>query len=220
MANEQQPLIRVLGFKKTYEDRPVKGDPAKEKCDRKGYKLDAAGNRIIELQEETYVTYAPAHSPINTVNTERVRLLYPDPARMGEDQDGEKLRYMSAVWAQIEPAFNAFKEGNEIPINGTPLAVWSGISPEQAEIFRNNGIRTVEEVKNLTDSQGERIRLPNVRDLRKQAGLFLDNTDASKAAEREAKKDAQIEAMAERMAAMEAMLEERTAPAKKVKEAA
>lgn len=220
MATEQEPLIRVLGFKTEYKDLPVKGDPATEKCDARGYQLDAAGNRIKKLQEDVSVTYSPAHSPINTQTTERIRLLYPDPTRMGEDQDGEKLRYMTAVWSQIEPAYEAFKSGRDIPLNGTPLAVWSGVTPEMAEIFRQSGIRTVEEVRNLTDGQIERIRLPNVRDMRKQATLFLDNTDAAKAAQREAEKDAIIAQMAERQAVMEAMLEELTKPGKKVKEAA
>lgn len=219
MATEQLPLIRIIGFRTSFENLPIKGDPEKEKCDDKGYKLDASGRRIKKLQEEHWVTYSPAHSPVNTQTTERVRLLFPDPTRMGEDQDGEKLRYMTAVWSQIEPAFEAFTKGQEIPLNGTPLAAWSGVSPEQAEILRQSAIRTVEEVSRLTDGQIERVRLPNVRDLRAQAILFLENSDAAKAAEREAQKDAQIAEMAERMAAMEALLEERTSP-KKAKEAA
>lgn len=219
MATEQLPLIRIIGFRTSFENLPIKGDPEQEKCDDKGYKLDASGRRIKKLQEEHWVTYSPAHSPVNTQTTERVRLLFPDPTRMGEDQDGEKLRYMTAVWSQIEPAFEAFTKGQEIPLNGTPLAAWSGVSPEQAEILRQSAIRTVEEVSRLTDGQIERVRLPNVRDLRAQAILFLENSDAAKAAEREAQKDAQIAEMAERMAAMEALLEERTSP-KKAKEAA
>lgn len=219
MATEQLPLIRIIGFRTSFENLPIKGDPEQEKCDDKGYKLDASGRRIKKLQEEHWVTYSPAHSPVNTQTTERVRLLFPDPTRMGEDQDGEKLRYMTAVWSQIEPAFEAFQKGQEIPLNGTPLAAWSGVSPEQAEILRQSAIRTVEEVSRLTDGQIERVRLPNVRDLRAQAILFLENSDAAKAAEREAQKDAQIAEMAERMAAMEALLEERTSP-KKAKEAA
>ncbi|TIO41015.1 MAG: hypothetical protein E5X98_27555 [Mesorhizobium sp.] len=64
------------------------------------------------------------------------------------------------------------------------------------------------------------MRLPNMRDLRKQAGLFLANSDAAKAAEREAAKDAQIAELVERQAAMEAMIEELTKPKGKGKEAA
>ncbi|TIS05763.1 MAG: hypothetical protein E5X09_20610, partial [Mesorhizobium sp.] len=107
--SEAQPLIRVIGFKTSYEKLPVKGDPVKEKCDTKGYKLDASNRRILELQPEDWVTYSPSHSPLNTRTTERVRHLLPDPSLMGEDQDGEKLRFMTARWNQIEPAYEAFK---------------------------------------------------------------------------------------------------------------
>lgn len=219
MAETQLPQIRVLGFKTTFEMLPVKGDPLNDEVDSRGYLLDAKGNRIKKLQEEHWVSYSPSHSPLNTVNCERIRVMVPDPERMGEDQDGEKLRFMAHRWAQIEPAFEAFKEGRDIPINGTPLSVWSGISPEQAEVLRQSSLRTVEEVRDLTDSQLERVRLPNMRDLRQQAKLFLDNMVVAEASAREQEKDKIIEAMTERMAAMEALLEERTAPKGK-KEAA
>ncbi|WP_189350074.1 hypothetical protein [Mesorhizobium sp. M1E.F.Ca.ET.045.02.1.1] len=166
------------------------------------------------------MTYSPSHSPLNTRTTERVRHLLPDPSLMGEDQDGEKLRFMTARWNQIEPAYEAFKAGREIPLNGTALAAWSGVTPEQAEVLRTAGIRTVEEVRDLPDGQLDRVRLPNMRDLRKQAGLFLANSDAAKAAEREAAKDAQIAELVERQAAMEAMIEELTKPKGKAKDAA
>lgn len=219
MADTEIPQIRVIAFKTSYDKLPVKGDPETEKCDAKGYKIDASGRRLMELQPEDWVTYSPKHSPLATRTTERVRLMIPDPEKMGEDQDGEKLRFMTYRWNQIEPAYEAFKAGRDIPVNGTPLAAWSGVTPEQADVFRVAGIRTVEEVRDLTEGQADKVRLPNMRDMRKQAKLFLENTDAAKAAEREAQKDAQIEAMAERMAAMEALLEERTQPAK-VKEKA
>lgn len=220
MADTEIPQIRVIAFKTSYDKLPVKGDPETEKCDAKGYKIDASGRRLMELQPEDWVTYSPKHSPLATRTTERVRLMIPDPEKMGEDQDGEKLRFMTYRWNQIEPAYEAFKAGRDIPVNGTPLAAWSGVTPEQADVFRVAGIRTVEEVRDLTEGQADKVRLPNMRDMRKQAKLFLENTDAAKAAEREAQKDAQIEAMAERMAAMEALLEERTQPAKAKEKAA
>lgn len=219
MAETQLPMIRISGFKTTYAKLPVKGDQLNDDVDRKGYKLDKRGERVLELQSEDWVTYSPSHSPIFTATTERVRTMIPDPDHMGDDQDGEKLRFMTHRWNQIEPAYEAYKKGHELPINGTPLSVWGGISPEQAEILRQHSIRSVEEVRDLTDGQLEKVRLPNMRDLRAQAKLFLENTGAAQAAEREARKDAIIEEMAERMAAMEALLEERTAPKAK-KEAA
>ncbi len=219
MADNNAPSIRVLGFRKTYENLPVKGDPAKEDCDRLGYKLDAKGNRVKALQEEVWVTFAPSHSPTNTTTTERVRVLMPDPARMGEDTDGEKLRFMTARWAQIEPAYEAYIKGQEIPLNGTPLAAWPGVIPEQIEVFKQFGIRTVEDVRDLSEGQIDRVRLPNMRELRKQAALFLENSDAAKAAEREAQKDAMLEEMAQKIADLETLLNDKTAPAK-VKEKA
>jgi hypothetical protein len=213
MADEQMPLIRVHGFKTTYENLPVKGDPLNEDCDSRGYKLDAKGARVVALQEEHWVTYSPAHSPLNTVNSDRIRHLIPDPDRVGNDQDGVKFRFMQARWAQIEPHYEAFKSGRaDVEIVGTPLGTWPGVIPEQVDILRASGIRSVEDVAALTESQIDRVRLPNMRDLRKQARLFLENSSAAAAAEREAKKDAMLEAMAEKLAAMEQLLEEKTAP--------
>lgn len=227
MADTDVPQIRVISFKTSYVQLPLKGDPVTEKCDLKGYKLDASGRRLTELQEEDWVTYSPKHSPLATRTTERVRLMIPDPEKMGNDQDGEKLRFMTYRWNQIEPAYLAFKAGRDIPINGTPLAAWAGVSPEQADVLRVSGIRTVEEVRDMTEGQADKVHLPNMRDMRKQAKLFLENTDVAKAAEREAAKDAVIEemaaqnaSMAERMAAMETLLEERTNPKPKAKDAA
>ena len=223
MAEVQLPQIRVLGFKTKYEKLPIKGDPiTDDDLDRHGYKINAKGERLRTLQEEHWVTYSPAHSPVNTATEERVRLMIPDPARMGDDQDGEKLRFMTHRWGQIMPAYEAFKEGREIPIDGTPLSAWSGVQPEQAEVLRQHGLRTVEQVRDLADGgQIDRVRLPGMRELRAQAKLFLENNGAAEAAEREARKDAIIDEMAERMAAMEALLlEERTAPKQGKKEAA
>lgn len=218
MADNEIPMIRVISFKTSYENRPIKGDPVTEKCDAKGYKVDASGRRLTVLQAVDYVTYSPSHSPLNTRTTERVHLLIPDPDRMGLDQDGEKLRFMTHRWNQIEPAYEAFKNNREIPINGTPLAAWSGVTPEQADVLRTSGIRTVEEVRDMTEGQADKVRLPNMRDMRKQAKLFLENTDTAKAAEREAAKDATIAELVERQAAMEAMIEELTKPKSTSKE--
>ncbi len=216
MADEI-PKIRVFSFKTSFDMLPVKGDPLTEKCDAKGYKIDASGRRLMERQAEDWVSYAPSHSPLNTRTMERVRLMVPDPEKMGEDQDGEKLRFMTHRWNQISPAYEAFKNNREIPINGTPLAAWAGVTPEQADVLRTSGIRTVEEVRDMTEGQADRVKLPNMRDMRKQAKLFLENSDSAMAAAREAAKDAQIAEMVERQAAMEAMIEELTKPKGKEK---
>ena len=209
MADEQLPLIRVHGFKSTYERLPVKGDPMHDDVDLKGYKIDAKGNRIIELQEEYWVKYSPAHSPLNTMNEERIRHIMPDRERIGDDPDGVKYRFMAARWSQIEPHYEAFKAGRtDVAVDGTPLGAWPGLIQEQVEILRQSGIRTVEEVAKLIDSQLDKVRLPNMRDLRKQAQLFLENSTAAVAAEREAKMEAKLAAVEEQLQAAMELLEQ------------
>ena len=165
-----------------------------------------------------WVTWVPLHAPQSMSNTERVDRLNPDNIKGregGEDSElmGMKQQHMAAIWSEIEPAYMAWKEGREIPLNGTPLAAWPGITPEQAEIFRLAGVRSVEQVRDMSDSVRSKVRLPNVRELQDLARIFLENSGAAAAAEREAAKDRQIAEMAERMAAMEALLEEVTRPA-------
>lgn len=160
-----------------------------------------------------WVTWVPLHAPQSMSNTERVDRL--DPANIkgrdgGEDSElmGMKQQHMGAIWSEIEPAYMAWKEGREIPLNGTPLAAWPGITPEQAEIFRLAGVRSVEQVRDMSDTVRSKVRLPQVRELQDLARIFLENSGAAAAAEREAAKDRQIADMAERMAAMEALLQD------------
>jgi hypothetical protein len=160
-----------------------------------------------------WVKWVPVHSPQTMGNEDRVDHMNPENIkhRDGANQS-EKVAYMTAIWKDIEPAYTAWKEGREIPLNGTPLAAWPGITPEQAEIFRLSGIRTVEALRDMTEMQRAKVRLPNARELQELAGKFLENTDAAKAAAREAEKDRQIADMAERMGAMESMLEQAMKP--------
>ncbi len=156
-----------------------------------------------------WVEYVPRNSPQSTGTKDKVRRLDPEVAlsRLPEGAvGGEKIDYMRSVWAVVEPAYKAWKEGRELPLNGTPLAAWAGITPETAEVFRLVGIRTVEAVRDMTEGLRAKVRLPNVRELQDLAKLFLENSGAAASAEREAAKDRQIEDMKERMAVMEDML--------------
>lgn len=178
------------------------------------YVKDKDGN----LKAVEWVSWVPAHSPQAMGNSERVDRLNPAHIKNSEGSDdselvGMKHAHMAAVWAEIEPAYTAWKEGREIPLNGTPLAAWPGITSEQAEMFRVCGIRSVEQVRDMTDSMRGKVRLPNVRELQDLARLYLENSGIAAAAEREAEKDRQIAAMQERMLAMEELLAQNLKPA-------
>lgn len=138
----------------------------------------------------------------SSATVEKVRRMNPDNVHLPEGADGgDKLRHMRIVWAEIEPDYRAWKEGREIPDNGTPLAIWTQLTQEDAEIFRISGIKTVEGVAELTDNAASRIRMPNVYDLRKLAKMFLDNQKASDATAKEV-------ALMETIAALKARLDE------------
>ncbi|WDR03626.1 hypothetical protein PSQ19_06030 [Devosia algicola] len=120
-----------------------------------------------------WVTWVPTHAPQSMSNTERVDHLNPANVKLPEGANGgEKLNHMGFIWATIEPAYRAWKEGREVPLNGTPLAAWPGITPEQADVFRLVGIRSVEQVRDMTDTIRSKVRLPNTRELQ-DAGAAL-----------------------------------------------
>jgi hypothetical protein len=90
-------------------------------------------------------------------------------------------------WAKrqvIEPIYQAWKTGQELPETGTPLGAWPGLQPDQAEVFKMAGVRTVEAVRDLTEGELTRIKLPNLRGLKQMAERFLAAKDSGKVAGR------------------------------------
>ena len=129
-----------------------------------------------------------------------------NPERWPENKRGG-ASYQDAVakWTVIEPAYEAWKKGTEIPLDGTPLEAWAGVTKEMAAALKKLDVRTVEEVRDMGDGVMAKLRVPNARNLPDLARKYLEGQSASE-------KDAQIAEMAERMAAMEAMLEEASKP--------
>jgi hypothetical protein len=202
--------VRVLKFATIPEMRPKRGDPATEKVDAKGFLLDDKGNRRMELQHVDWCYYASPTAAAAMVNIERVDHLMPDPAFVRNSPESMKAKFMQARWATIKSHYEAWKQGQEVPTNGISLAAWPGLTVEQAEVLRGRGIRTVEEVRDLSSNQCDNIPLPNVRELKKQAGLFIENKAAAVSAERDRQNQeiisslqVQISQMREEMARMQ-----------------
>lgn len=182
------PTIRVLAFKQEFV--PDKAN---------------AGKMI----SRDWVQYAPVSSIQNTQTWELVNKLRP-PEFLGNDDEGKKMAFMRHRWSMIEPGYNAWKDGQEIPVDGTALAAWPGVTPEQVQAIQRLGLRTVEEVAAMTDSVIAKLPIPSPRDLVKQARAFLEATDRGAAAKKVADQDAKIEALQEQLAAAMELLEERT----------
>lgn len=174
--------------------------------------------RIVEFKTE----YRVAKDPVDMVliapmgaayekqqSWHRVDKLRP-PENVDETQkDSQKYQNLAAKWSVIGPAYEAWREGQELPEDGTPLAAWSGVTPEQAKFMREKlSIRTVEDVRDMGDRALEACHWPNARKLPELAKRWLEGEAITE-------KDAQIAEMQEKMAAMEELLNEQMKPQKR-----
>lgn len=141
---------------------------------------------------------------MKTQTWHRVSKLKPPEILDDRQRNADTHVAMTARWSVIEPAYQAWKNGTEIPENGTPLAAWSGVTPDQAALLRNMAIRTVEDVRDMSESAFTKLPMPNARKLPALAREFLEGADS-------ASKDARIADMEEQMAAMKEMLEAQAA---------
>lgn len=111
-----------------------------------------------------------------------------------------RIRKNADIWAVMEPAYLAWKKGQEAPLTGTPLKMWPAIKPAQIRTLQNVGIRTVEELELLSDTDADRIGMMEARHLRARArawkaaandiGKFAERLAAIEAAD--SQKDARI----------------------------
>lgn len=201
MAEPARDII-ILGFRQTlYTERgPRKPDGTN-------------GDVIKENAPEFWVKYCNRNMPQSTATEERLRHL--DPANLRNDGNtetaGEKRQFFEYRWAQIKPAFDAWVDGQTLPEYGIPLAAWPAINPEQVAMFLASGIKSVEDVRDLSENNIAKIRLPNVRDLKRQALAYIEGLGSKEALEREAARDAKITGLEEQLAAAMALLEEQAA---------
>lgn len=95
----------------------------------------------------------------------------------------------------VSRAYEAWKAGQDIPIEGTPLAAWNGLTPEQAEVFRSKSIRTVEEISILNEATRAHVPLPGLSSIIAAAKRFVDSADQTRFAAQMAAKDEEIAAV-------------------------
>lgn len=73
---------------------------------------------------------------------------------------------------QWKAAYKAWKEGQEPPVNGTPLKGWPMLSPAQLQNLLHMGLRAVEDVAGMND-EGMRRYGMGALDLKNKATAFL-----------------------------------------------
>ena len=198
MAEPARDII-ILGFRQTLYTKRAPRKPD-----------GSPGDVIEEHAPEYWVKYCNRNMPQSTATEERLRHM--DPANFtehgGAETAGEKMAFLQYRWEQIAPAFEAWKNGQVMPEYGIPLAAWSSINADQVKMLHASGLKSVEDVRDITENQIGKIKLPNIRDLKKMAQLYLDGLGSAQAAEREAARDAEMASMREQLAAAMQLLEE------------
>lgn len=166
--------------------------------------LDINGKETGEVRAVDYVEYGPPHLRSTQTTVARVeRLLKARPPRNPNNI------HEQAIWARAEvirPLYEAWKRGEQLPENGTPLAVLNFIRPEEAKVLKGEGVLTVEMLAALHETELSRIRVPQVREKSRQAKLWLEAQDVNKAAAQMAARDATIKDQAEELARLKAMV--------------
>jgi hypothetical protein len=92
----------------------------------------------------------------------------------------------------LRPYYEAYMRGEEAPVQGTPLSAWAGLRPEQVEVLKLSGLKTVEDVAAMTETHLTSIKLPALREIKGQAQHFLDSADQTRFAAKLAEKDEQV----------------------------
>lgn len=92
----------------------------------------------------------------------------------------EQLRHQVAQercnpeWAMaFQRMYEAFKEGKELPVSGTPVLNWPGLSPSQVKQLLSLNFRAVEDVAAMNEEAIARLGM-GARALRDRARLFLE----------------------------------------------
>ena len=127
---------------------------------------------------------------------------------ISNDDNGLKMAAMRSQWAQIEPAYLAWKQGQVLPESGTPLGAWPGVNPQQADALKSVGLHTVEAIASATESILSKPPLPNMREIKRQAIAWLEGRSAAEQAATIAELQEQNAAMLEMLAELQAAKED------------
>lgn len=153
------------------------------------------------------IAYGPVGMLDKTLIVNEVDRLYKKLQPLEGSQD-PAVHQAHARWRAIEPAYRAWKDGQEAPLNGTPLSAWNALTPEQADVLKRNGVKTVEEISLLTDVHISRFPMPGLKDLIKQAKNFIDAAEQTRFSAKLSEKDGEVAALQTENSEMKTQLAE------------
>lgn len=159
-----------------------------------------------ELEPFDVVTYSPRGDIKTRLTREVARMSKVLPA----EEAGDNLAYIGAakLWAVVRPQYEFWKQNNALPMSGTPLAAWGGVSKAQGEVLRNAGLRTVQDVAEASDIVIGKTGIANGLMVRDLARKYLENEQGVKASTALASLQEENATLKEQMAEMMAMMRE------------
>jgi len=170
--------------------------------------VPAGDGSFKEVDKVEYCAMGAQNLSTNVASIREIKAIRPvaDP-----DND------LAGIFAKVRhdaiiPAYDAWKTGQEVPENGTPLGAWPALSQEQVNILRGVGIRSVEEIASMGEQIRSRIRLPNVQNMVDQAKAFVGNKDKTAIASDLARKDEEIRELRAQVQEMFELLSDKTEP--------
>lgn len=86
-------------------------------------------------------------------------------------------RFPAAWLTAYKQAYAAWKAGREVPLSGTPLSSWPGLTPAQLKNLNECNIRTVEEVAAMNEEMVSRVGMGS-RALSNRARDWLETIKA------------------------------------------
>lgn len=108
------------------------------------------------------------------------------------------------VWSVVEPVYERWKQGQEDPVEGTPLDVWPAMTKGMIDALRMINIRSIEDLAETNDAGLENIGM-GARVLRDKARHYLKAREGEGAlAEALSQRDNTIEDLRRRLDELEA----------------
>ena len=172
---------------------------------------DVNGKLTGEIKVRDYVKYGPPQAMDRMVVEARIERL----SRVQEPNSNNPAeRAAWDRWQFIKPYYEAWKNGEQLPETGMPIAACNFLRSEEVAVLKRSGIRTVEELAGILDSNLDSIKVPSLREKRVQAKRFLEAQDTNKAAAQMAARDERLAEQASEIAEMKALISQLVAKQK------
>lgn len=163
-----------------------------------------------EMRPIDMVAYAPIGQADRSITVEMVSTLG-KVVPLSTAPDNPAVKLANERWDVIGPAYKAWKAGEDLEVDGTPLAAWPGISPSQARGLQAIGIRSVEEVAGMTDAIINRVPFPGARVLKESAAAFLHSFDKTRTAAEITQLNEQNQILKDELAELRQMMQQKVA---------